>query len=154
MLEKRRAWLVIAGLIMGFALLGCKEKNVLPIGTKVEIVRDVRKGGPATGEIAEYIGSKNEGWLLFGENGKVERESWNLPDGYQEWNPKKQKWPHKKTGIKGENPLFRLEDGSEITGLECYWQPVDKNLRKSGEKKALKEYHQILDKIKRAKEKN
>lgn len=149
MFKKGFIRLTIAGFFMSFALLGCVEENVLPIGTKVKIIKDVRKGEPATGKIAEYVGGKKEGWLLIDENGKVERESWNLPDGYIEWDPKTQDWPAVKSGIKGENPVFRLEDGSKITGLECYWEPVDKDLLE----KELEDYQQMLDKIKKMQEK-
>lgn len=128
--------------------------DVLPIGTKVKIDKDVRTGSAISGEVGEYAGFRNEGWLLFDENGNLEKESKDLPDGYLEWNPKAQDWPRQKSGVASPNPFFRLKDGSLISGLECYWSPVDKKLRDKLTSKATDELRDVMRKIEASRNKS
>lgn len=121
--------------------------SLIPVGTDIEIIKDVRLGEPASGEIAEYVGYRKEGWLLFDEDGHMERESRDLPDGYVEWDPKTQDWSGTKTGISGDNPYFRLSDNSLITGAECYWKIVDEPLRKRFMGEAMEEMALVFEKV-------
>src|SRR3989338_11676864 len=99
-------------------------------GDRVKITKDVRSGSPATGQEAKFDRfSEKEGWLLFLRDGAVEKESFVLPDGYSKWDPEKEGFPNVKCGLRCRDPIFVLDDGSEIRGSQCYWQAVDKRLQ-------------------------
>jgi hypothetical protein len=97
---------------------------------QVKIIEDVRKDGKAAGQIGKFSGCRGEAWILFDENGSPAKESHSLPEGYLEWNPDKEKFPGAKCGVRGKNPVFRLDDGSEILGSQCFWEPTDLKLKK------------------------
>lgn len=137
----------LAFFILSVQIHALDLNSVMPIGTKVRIDKDVRTGSVASGEVAEYVGFRNDGWLLFNENGNPERESKDLPDGYLEWNPRIKDWPKQKSGIASPNPFFRLKNGLLISGLECYWSPVDGKLRHKITSKATDELRDIMRKI-------
>ena len=100
-------------------------------GTRVKIVKDVREGESATGKTGRFVGDKKqEAWILFDANGNPERESYSLPNTYVEWRPEKEDFPKVNCGIRSQNPIFRLEDGSEIHGGQCYWEPVNPRIKK------------------------
>lgn len=114
-----------------------------PIGTKVKIVKDIRPGSPASGKIAEYIGhDKDDGWYLIDADGKPRGESRTLPPDYIKWSPENEDFPGVKSAIQMENPVFKLDDGSLITGINCYWEVVDEEL----EKKFMSEVHESFRK--------
>lgn len=97
---------------------------IVPEGTTVRITKDVRKDGVATGKTGKLIGYEESGaWMLFNADGSPEIESRDLPDDYATWRPTKEKFPKIKCGMKARNPLFKLDDGSEINGGQCYWEP-------------------------------
>lgn len=100
-------------------------------GTRVKIVKDVREREPATGKTAKFVGYKErEMWILFGADGTPETESYYLPDGYAEWKSEKEDFPKVKCGIRLQNPIFHLDDGSEIHGGQCYWEPINPKVKK------------------------
>ena len=96
-------------------------------GSKVVITRDVRKiKNPVDGQEATFVEfAKDVVWMLLDENGKPEIESYTLPDGYIEWHADSDPFPKQKCGIKSQNPVFKLADGSTIHGGECYWEIKD-----------------------------
>jgi len=113
-------------------------------GTRVKITKDVRPNAPATGKLGIYTGDADKGgWLLFTADGKPETESYVLPEGYNEWNPETQDWPGIPCGIRSDNPLFKLDDGTTVTGAQCYWEPVNPKIQKRIEE----EYERVMQKI-------
>ncbi|MEK9180494.1 MAG: hypothetical protein AAB897_03720 [Patescibacteria group bacterium] len=104
---------------------------ILRKGTRVRILMDLRKGGSARGRTAKLVGYDDcGGWILFSENRVATRESHDLPRGYIEWNPAKEKFPGKQCGMRAGNPIFTLDDNSEIRGSECYWRPINEKTHK------------------------
>lgn len=113
-------------------------------GTRVKIIKDVRPGEPATGMKGIFVGHEgHEAWLLCTANGKLERESYELPDGYVEWDPEKEVFPEVSCGIRDQSPRFLLEDGTYIHGLQCYWMPTNLNVMK----KISESYQWLLRKL-------
>ena len=105
------------------------EEFFLPFGTPVMIDMDAR--GNALGKPAKYIGAyPDQGYMLIDECGNLERETYRLPEGYALWDAMEEEWPGGKTALKGGNPVFEMEDGSWITGLQCYWSPTDPEVNK------------------------
>jgi hypothetical protein len=95
-------------------------------GTRVVVTRDIREDGSATGMKGKFVGDEDhEAWILCAEDGKPERESYELPDGYEAWDPRSDPFPYKKCGIRSKNPRFLLEDGTYIHGGQCVWEPVN-----------------------------
>lgn len=65
-------------------------------GDKVTIIEDCREGHIATGQTATF-----EGYYDLETGADRNAEPWN------------------------GNPRMRLQDGSEIWGIECWWLPVE-----------------------------
>lgn len=108
------------------------KRRDLKKGTKVIIVLDVRATErKRDGQEAVFIGNENkEAWILFNKRGKAAKESYTLPRGYVEWDPSKERFPERKCGMKSKNPKFKLADGEEITGGQCYWEPKNPKIKK------------------------
>lgn len=99
-------------------------------GMCVRIIKDVREGGPATGRFGKFVGDEEcEAWLLCTADGKPERGSYELPDGYIEWDPEKEDFPKVNCGVRAKTPRFFLDD-TFIHGGQCYWEPVNPHIKK------------------------
>lgn len=113
-------------------------------GIRVKIIKDVRPGEPATGMKGTFVGyESHEAWLLCTADGKPERESYELPDGYIEWDPDKEAFPEVNCGIRDQNPRFLLEDSTYIHGGQCYWAPINHSVKK----KVYENYQWLLRKL-------
>lgn len=100
-------------------------------GTRIRITKDARKGGQAAGKEGIFVGFyEQDSWLLFLDDGTPEKESTVLPDGYTEWNAETEDFPKTKCGMRAKNAIFLLDDGSEITTMECWWRPVNPKINK------------------------
>ena len=112
-------------------------------GTRVVIFKDVRTGSPANGKKGKYIGDEDRAtWLLCTAAGRLEKESFDLPDGYIEWDYEHEPFPKVNCGIRGNNPLFLLDDGTTISGAQCYWLPVNLRIR-------MRTYEECMDLLKK-----
>ena len=95
-------------------------------GTRIKIRKDVREGEPSTGKKGKFVGYEDSNaWLLCTADGKPERESYELPDEYVEWDSENKPFPKVKCGIVSQNPRFLLDDGTYIHGGQCYWEPTN-----------------------------
>lgn len=125
--------------------------DLFPIGTKVVIGEDIRhlpKDKLATGKEALFVGyAKEEAWVLYDKEGECLKESKTLSEGFVEWKPETESFPGQKYGISSSNPIFVLEDGSQITGRQCYWDVVDTSLRKKMMDEFKKEQEKRMKKI-------
>jgi len=95
-------------------------------GTGVKITKDIREGEPATGKKGKYVGDEDvDAWILCTADGKLERESYELPHGYVEWDAESEPFPKVNCGMRSQNPRFLLDDGTYIHGGQCFWEPTN-----------------------------
>ena len=113
-------------------------------GTRVKIIKDVRPEELATGMNGTFVGyESHDAWLLCTEDGKPERESYELPDGYVEWDSENEPFPQVNCGIHSQNPRFLLDDGTNVHGGQCYWDPINPNVKR----KVYETYQWLLRKL-------
>jgi hypothetical protein len=143
------------------------ESLIIPVGARVRIVEDCRKGGGATGMYGVYQGpqpfsllvqfdghihemgfdeyAKTRVPVLTGENPTIGFfEMVPLPQASPIWIPGATHQPARESNfaIVDDNPLILLDDGTEIWGCECWWdmaEHVDDIARAQEELEELKQ---------------
>lgn len=112
-------------------------------GTRVLIIHDYREGELDNGKTGRFVGyEETEGWALFTADGNPETEAYNLPDGYREWDSDNEPFPKTQCGMRLKNPIFELDDGTQITGAEAYWEPINKRTRE----RYMQEARELIEK--------
>ena len=101
----------------------------LSIGDKIHIVRDIRDGSPATGQVAIFEGDfpltvalKNGDEWVKEIDYEIYQSRQDVRITYPLWKGETETPPWPRFAMPMDNPRFVLSDGSKIWGAECWWE--------------------------------